>query len=149
MTTDTYAAGRAAGKAFGKPTGHRKSVGCQISPDQSRTAPRGAILDPFAGNNDGETSPQGRTHQNMNKGQHMTTDTLQNCEISAVSFQGLTVKTASGEPATLAVVDKDGKIIESGPGVLKQTFDVAVESYRNFLKGTGHLRVLAKPPGAA
>ncbi len=71
------------------------------------------------------------------------------CEISAVSYEGLTVRTATGKPATLAVIDEDGKVIDAGPSVLQEAFNVAVESYRNFLKGAGHLRVLTKPPGAA
>ncbi|MGU2419434.1 hypothetical protein [Burkholderia cenocepacia] len=65
--------------------------------------------------------------------------------ISAVSFQGLSIVTPDGEPATLAVVDLNGKIIEAGPSVMRAVWDVAIASYRNFLIGSGHLRVLAKP----
>ncbi|MBB6591169.1 hypothetical protein ACYT85_14965 [Ralstonia solanacearum] len=68
------------------------------------------------------------------------------CEISAVSYEGLRVRTANGEPATLAVLDKDGNVIEAGPDVLQKAFNVAIESYRNFLKGAGHLRALSTPP---
>ncbi|QVN18941.1 hypothetical protein [Burkholderia pyrrocinia] len=66
--------------------------------------------------------------------------------ISAVSFQGLTIVTPDGAPATLAVVDQNGKVIEAGPSVMRAVWDVAIRSYRNFLIGNGHLRVLAKPP---
>ncbi|AWG33157.1 hypothetical protein [Burkholderia cenocepacia] len=66
--------------------------------------------------------------------------------ISAVSFQGLTIVTPDGNPATLAVVDQNGKIVEGGPSVMRAVWDVAIRSYRNFLIGNGHLRVLAKPP---
>ncbi|WP_080409987.1 hypothetical protein [Burkholderia ubonensis] len=68
-----------------------------------------------------------------------------NFEISAVSYKGLSVTTASGEPATLAVVDKDGKVIDAGPEVAHAAWDVAIRSYRNFLMGMGYLRVLSKP----
>jgi len=68
------------------------------------------------------------------------------CAISAVSHQGLTVTTPDGEPATLAIVNKDGKVIEAGPSVARQAWEVAIESYRNFLKGEGYLRVHSKPP---
>ncbi|KAB0641664.1 hypothetical protein [Burkholderia stagnalis] len=65
--------------------------------------------------------------------------------ISAVSFQGLQITTPNGEPATLAVIDVQGRIIDSGPNVMRAVWDVAIRSYRNFLMGTGHLRVLSKP----
>ncbi|MFM0405319.1 hypothetical protein [Paraburkholderia dipogonis] len=74
------------------------------------------------------------------------TGALANCEISAVSFEGLSIKTADGQPATLAVIDKDGNIVEAGPSVVRQAWDVSITSYRNFLMGSGHLRVLSKPP---
>jgi hypothetical protein len=66
--------------------------------------------------------------------------------MSAVSYQGLTIKTAAGDPATLAVLDKDGNIIEAGPDVARLVWDIAITSYRNFLMGAGYLRVLSKPP---
>ncbi|AIO49743.1 putative bcep22gp07 [Burkholderia cepacia] len=65
--------------------------------------------------------------------------------ISAVSFQGLSIVTPDGNPATLAVVDQNGKIVEAGPSVMRAVWDVAIRAYRNFLIGNGHLRVLAKP----
>jgi hypothetical protein len=67
--------------------------------------------------------------------------------ISAVSFEGLTITSPDGEPATLAVVDRDGRIVESGPGVVDAVWSISIRSYRNFLKGHGYLRVLAKPTG--
>jgi len=65
--------------------------------------------------------------------------------ISAVSFQGLSITTPDGEPATLAVIDMQGRIIDSGPSVVRAVWEVAIRSYRNFLIGNGHLRVLSKP----
>ncbi|AOJ86693.1 hypothetical protein WS87_08420 [Burkholderia sp. MSMB0856] len=65
--------------------------------------------------------------------------------ISAVSFQGLSISTPDGEPATLAVIDMQGRIIDSGPNVVRAVWEVAIRSYRNFLIGSGHLRVLNKP----
>lgn len=65
--------------------------------------------------------------------------------ISAVSFQGLSIATPDGSPATLAVVDHNGKVIDAGPAVTRAVWDVAIRSYRNFLIGNGHLRVLSKP----
>ncbi|KVT03386.1 hypothetical protein WT24_27135 [Burkholderia sp. MSMB1078WGS] len=65
--------------------------------------------------------------------------------ISAVSFQGLSIVTPDGQPATLAVLDQNGKIIEAGPAVTRAVREIAIRSYRNFLIGSGHLRVLTKP----
>ncbi|TGP42831.1 hypothetical protein EN871_18045 [bacterium M00.F.Ca.ET.228.01.1.1] len=69
-----------------------------------------------------------------------------NCTISAVSYQGLNVTTSSGEPAMLAVIDMQGRILDAGPQVARAVWRIALESYRNFLMGEGHLRVLCKPP---
>ncbi|MCA8328476.1 MULTISPECIES: hypothetical protein [Burkholderia] len=68
--------------------------------------------------------------------------------ISAVSFQGLSIVTPDGNPATLAVVDQNGKIVEAGPDVTRAVWEIAIRSYRNFLIGSGHLRVLSKPMSA-
>ncbi|SEU36446.1 hypothetical protein SAMN03159335_05451 [Burkholderia cepacia] len=65
--------------------------------------------------------------------------------ISAVSFQGLSIVAPDGCPATLAVVDQSGKVIDAGPAVTRAVWEIAIRSYRNFLIGNGHLRVLSKP----
>jgi hypothetical protein len=72
---------------------------------------------------------------------------LQNSIISAVAYAGFAVTTADGRPATLAVIDQDGNVIESGASVNIAAWNVAVTAYRNFLKGNGHVRVQASPPG--
>ncbi|KGB99102.1 MULTISPECIES: hypothetical protein [Burkholderia] len=66
--------------------------------------------------------------------------------ISAVSSQGLSIVTPDGNPATLAVIDQNGKIIGACPSVMRAVRDVATRSSRNFLIGDGHLRVLTQPP---
>lgn len=76
-----------------------------------------------------------------------TTSGHASCSISAVSFEGLSITTPTGEPATLAIVDQNGKVIDAGPVVMRAVWDVAIRSYRNFLLGSGHLRVLVRPPG--
>lgn len=70
-------------------------------------------------------------------------------EISAVSHSGLSVTTGAGQPARLAVVDANGNVIDASEEVAKAAWDAAVQSYRNFLMGTGHLRVLTRPGGRA
>lgn len=66
--------------------------------------------------------------------------------ISAVAHQGLSV-TVDGKPARLAIVTDDGHIIAAGDQVAKEAEAVALNSYRNFLKGKGFLRVLSNPIG--
>ncbi|MCI0146691.1 hypothetical protein KNO81_12410 [Paraburkholderia sediminicola] len=72
---------------------------------------------------------------------------LQHSIISAFSYAGFAITTASGESATLAVLDKDGNVIDAGPSVSIAAWNVAITAYRNFLKGTGHLLVHTSPPG--
>lgn len=64
--------------------------------------------------------------------------------ISAVSHQGLSV-TVDGKPARLAILADDGSIIAAGDAVAREAEAVALNSYRNFLKGKGFLRVNSAP----
>lgn len=73
------------------------------------------------------------------------TGTLKNCTISAVAHEGLSVTTRDGEPGIFAILDKNGNVIERGPAVAAEAWNVAVASYRNFLKGQGWLRVRTQP----
>ena len=66
--------------------------------------------------------------------------------ISAVAHEGLTV-TVNGKPARLAVVAEDGSVIAAGRDVAREAQAVAVNLYREFLRGNGHLRVLSEPIG--
>jgi hypothetical protein len=64
--------------------------------------------------------------------------------ISAVSHEGLRV-TVNGKPARLAILTDDGQIIAAGDNVAKEAEAVALNCYRNFLKGQGYLRVNSEP----
>lgn len=64
--------------------------------------------------------------------------------ISAVSYEGLRV-IVNGKPAKLAIITDDGTVIAEGPQVAREAEAVAINSYRQFLKGNGHLRVLSNP----
>lgn len=66
--------------------------------------------------------------------------TISNVVISAVSHEGLSV-TVNGKPARLAILADDGQIIAEGIQVAKEAEAVALNCYRNFLKGQGYLRV--------
>lgn len=64
---------------------------------------------------------------------------------SATSHEGLSVTTADGKPASLAVVDCSGGVIAVGQEVSAAAYEASIRSYRNFLMGSGHLRVLKQP----
>ena len=72
------------------------------------------------------------------------TGAIQGVHISAVSHEGLTV-TVNGAPGRLAIVTDDGRIIAVGQDVAREAEAVAVNSYREMLKGQGWLRVMSKP----
>lgn len=74
------------------------------------------------------------------------TDTLTHSVLSGVAHEGITVTTRDGRRARLAVIDEDGKVIEAGPQVAEAAWNVAIASYRNFLRGRGYLRVRSEPP---
>ena len=67
--------------------------------------------------------------------------------ISAVSHEGLSV-TVDGRPARLAIVTDDGRVIAVGAQVAREAEAVAVNNYREFLKGKGFLRVMGNPIAA-
>lgn len=67
---------------------------------------------------------------------------LKHAEISAVIHEGLTV-TANGKRCKLAIIDEDGNIIEAGADVAREAFNVSIASYKQLLKGLGHLRVIS------
>jgi hypothetical protein len=64
--------------------------------------------------------------------------------ICATSHEGLLVM-ANGKRARLAIVDEAGQIIASGDDVAKEAEAVALNNYRQTLKGLGYLRTLSKP----
>jgi ribulose-5-phosphate 4-epimerase/fuculose-1-phosphate aldolase len=72
---------------------------------------------------------------------------LQSAELSAVIFEGIAARTRDGKRASLAIVDEDGRIVESGPEVAKEAWGVMLACYRKFLEGNGHIRVHSRPPG--
>lgn len=72
------------------------------------------------------------------------TGAIEGVVITAVSHEGLTVL-VDGKPGRLAIVAEDGSIVAAGDQVAREAEAVAVNSYRELLKGQGWLRVLSKP----
>lgn len=73
-----------------------------------------------------------------------TTGNVDGLRITAVSHEGLRA-TFNGKPVQLAILSDDGQVLACGALVAKEAEAVAVNSYRNFLKGQGHLRVHSNP----
>lgn len=69
-------------------------------------------------------------------------DNLSNVQIIGTAHEGLQVS-FNGRPAELAIVTPEGLIIASGVDVARSVEGVAVETYRNLLRGQGHLRTVA------
>jgi hypothetical protein len=72
------------------------------------------------------------------------TGTLPGVVIHAVAHEGLRV-TVDGAPAQLAIVTADGRIVALGQEVADEAENVSVNSYRAFLLGRGHVRLMGKP----
>lgn len=72
------------------------------------------------------------------------TGAIEGVVISAVAHEGLRV-TVDGKPARLAIVDDAGNIVTASPLVAREAEAVALNNYRSFLQGKGHLRVMSKP----
>lgn len=75
------------------------------------------------------------------------TGTIPGAHITSVAHEGLRA-VFDGQPALLAIISPDGKILASGSQVAIEAEAVAINCYRNFLKGAGHLRVLSPPIAA-
>lgn len=70
---------------------------------------------------------------------HQRTGGLPGVVMHATSHEGLLVD-VDGKRARLAVIDADGKVIAAGAEVAREAEAVALNNYRNTLKGQGFLR---------
>lgn len=75
------------------------------------------------------------------------TGTLEHTRISANINTGYQLTTADGRPARMAIIDEDGNVIESGPAVAREAWNVCIAVQKNFWIGMGHLVVHSAPPG--
>lgn len=72
------------------------------------------------------------------------TNTIPGVVIHATSHEGLLVQ-VDGKRARLAIIDDDGNILAAGAEVAREAEAVALNNYRNTLKGQGFLRSYSKP----
>ena len=70
------------------------------------------------------------------------------CTLSAVIHEGFTATLPNGQTGHLAVIDAKGNVIAAGKDIENAAWEVAIETYRNFLQGQGHLRTLRAPEPA-
>lgn len=72
---------------------------------------------------------------------------LKHSVVSAMTWERFTVATEDGKPAMIAIIDEDGRVLDSGPQVAQELHDLAVLAYRRYLFGEGYLRVSSTPRG--
>ncbi len=70
-------------------------------------------------------------------------------QVSARSFEGLTVFTHDGKPARLAILDEAGNVIAEGKKVADAAFHTSCEAYRQHLMDKGHIRVYTQTEALA
>lgn len=76
------------------------------------------------------------------------TGRLPGIHITGTAHEGLFV-TAHGQPAQLAIVLDDGRVLAAGALVAAEVEAVTVNLYQRTLRGSGHLRDLPPPAHAA
>ncbi|MGF6978992.1 hypothetical protein QFZ94_007507 [Paraburkholderia sp. JPY465] len=72
---------------------------------------------------------------------------LKHSIVSARAWDRYAFLTERGEPATLAIIDKDGNILDSGPEVAREIWDIAILAYRRYLKGEPFRTIISSPDG--
>lgn len=70
---------------------------------------------------------------------------LTNARVSAYPNNRLVIEDADGNPATLAVLDANGNVIESGDDLICEIEGVCVAAVKGILFSRGWLRVYAPP----
>ncbi len=74
------------------------------------------------------------------------TGRLPGIHIGGTAHEGLAI-TAHGQPAQLAIVTADGRVLVAGAAVVAEVEAAAINLYQRWAAGLGHLRDL--PPPAA
>lgn len=74
------------------------------------------------------------------------TGNLPGIVIWATSHQGLQVMVA-GQRGALAVVDPEGRVLASGEEVAREAEAVALNNFKNTMRGKGYLKTIGKELG--
>ena len=67
--------------------------------------------------------------------------------VTARSWERYTITDLEGRPAVFAILDGDGQILDSGPAVAQEIWDLAIAAERRYLVGEGYLKVTSSPAG--
>ncbi|MBB5466046.1 hypothetical protein HDG32_002153 [Paraburkholderia sp. CI2] len=65
--------------------------------------------------------------------------------VSARAWDRYAFMDERGRP--LAIIDSDGKVLDSGPEVAREIWDIAILAYRRYLKGEAFRRIIPSPDG--
>lgn len=72
---------------------------------------------------------------------------LKHSIVSARAWDRYAFMDERGEPATLAIIDSDGKVLDSGPEVAREIWDIAILACRRYLKGETFRTIISSPDG--
>ncbi|MGF6792724.1 hypothetical protein [Paraburkholderia sp. 35.1] len=72
---------------------------------------------------------------------------LKHSTVTALMWERFTITGKDGKPATLAIIDERGDVLDAGPDVAKELWELAILAYRQFLTGEKLLRIYSTPDG--
>jgi hypothetical protein len=72
---------------------------------------------------------------------------LKHSTVTALMWERYTITGADGKPATLAIIDEHGNVLDAGPEVAQEFWELAILAYRQFLTGERLLRIYSTPEG--
>ncbi|HKR40084.1 MAG TPA: hypothetical protein VJU59_10490 [Paraburkholderia sp.] len=72
---------------------------------------------------------------------------LRHSTVTALMWEHFKITGEDGKPATLAIIDENGKVLDVGPQVADELWELALLAYRQYLTGEGLLRIYSTPEG--
>ncbi|MBN3756033.1 hypothetical protein G3N95_24035 [Paraburkholderia sp. Tr-20389] len=72
---------------------------------------------------------------------------LKHSIVSARAWDRYVFMDERGQPATLAIIDRDGNVLDSGPEVAREIWNIAILAYRRYLKGETFRTIISSPDG--
>lgn len=75
------------------------------------------------------------------------TDTLAGAIITGSTWAGLQIRTRTGRPARLAIIDDEGNIIEQGRAVEAEVWHTVLKTHCEYLQSTGVMAIKPEPTG--
>ncbi|WP_233866771.1 hypothetical protein [Paraburkholderia adhaesiva] len=72
---------------------------------------------------------------------------LKHSTVTALMWERYRITSEDGKPATLAIIDEKGNVLDAGPEVARELWELALLAYRQYLSGEGLLRIYSTPDG--